>query len=160
MNNNPSKDLVLNRIIFILSLAGLAMAVYVLQSFLRESSIICLTGGGCEAVRKNAVSWPFGIPVPAFGLVGYAGLTLLSFLKTLKPEQESSKSLNILLVNKIMLGIAIFGVCFVTWFTYMEIFVIKGICTWCAISAVNMYIILFLIMKSRKSSESLKVQKV
>ena len=28
------------------------MGTYVLQSFLRQTGIICLTGGGCEAVRK------------------------------------------------------------------------------------------------------------
>ncbi len=44
------------------------------------------------------------------------------------------------------MGIGVFGICFVTWFTSMELFVIKGICMWCAISAVNMYIIFFLLL--------------
>lgn len=130
-----------NRIIFVLSFVGLLMAIYVLQSFLRQSSIVCLTGGGCELVRKNPVSWPLGIPVPAYGLVGYLGLTVLAFLKTMQQSAEKIK-----LINRMMMGIAIFGVCFVSWFTLMEIFVIKGICTWCAISAVNMYVIFFLIL--------------
>ena len=34
---------------------------------------------------------------------------------------------------KSILGIAIFGVLFVSWFTYTEVFIIKAICTWCAI---------------------------
>lgn len=139
---NTSKFI--NRVIFVLSLAGFLMAIYVLQSFLRDSSIICLTGGGCEAVRKNPVSYPFGIPVPAFGMVGYLGLTILSFLKTLKLSTK-----NYQLTTNIMLGIAVFGICFVTWFTYMELFVIKGVCTWCAISAVNMYIIFYLILRNK-----------
>jgi uncharacterized membrane protein len=115
------------------------MAIYVLQSFLRQASIICLTGSGCELVRKNPVSWPFGIPVPAIGLVGYSGLAILAFLRT----TSNAKGL----LNGI-LGIAIFGICFVTWFTSMELFVIHGICMWCAISAVNMYIIFFLTLKN------------
>lgn len=129
----------LNRIVFILSILGVIMAVYVLQSFLRDTGILCLTGGGCELVRKSPVSYPFGIPVPAFGLVGYAGLAILSFLRT------TSSAKNIL---KGMLGIAIFGVCFVSWFTTMELFVIKGTCTWCALSAVNMFVIFGLVIKS------------
>ena len=124
----------INRIIFILSIAGLLMGIYVLQSFLRQTGIICLSGGGCEAVRKSALSYPFGIPVPAIGVVGYAFLVILTFLRTVNEKFEKNLLSGIL-------GMATFGICFVTWFTYTEIFLIKGICMWCAISAVNMYII-------------------
>lgn len=129
-----TKQKALNRIIFVLSIAGLLMGIYVLQSFLRKSGIICFTGGGCEAVRKSALSYPFGIPVPAIGVAGYAFLVILTFLRTT----------NTTLGKKLLwwiLGMATFGICFVTWFTYTEIFLIKGICMWCAISTVNMYII-------------------
>jgi len=139
----------LNRIVFILSIIGVITAVYVLQSFLRDTGILCLTGGGCELVRKSPVSYPFGIPVPAFGLVGYLGLTILSFLRTMNQELETRNLL------KGMLGIAIFGVCFVSWFTIMELFVIKGTCTWCAISAVNMCIIFGLVVRSLSITKTL-----
>ena len=147
----------INRIIFVLSLLGVITALYVLQSFLRKTGIICLTGGGCELVRNNPVSYPFGIPVPAFGLVGYTGLAILSFLRTLSHPQALNPAcrqagLNSTLLHA-MLGIAIFGICFVTWFTYMELFVIKGVCTWCAVSAVNMYIIFGLVVKSIRLSK-------
>jgi uncharacterized membrane protein len=134
-----TKAILINRIIFILSIAGIIMAAYVLQSFIRQSSIICLTGGGCVLVRKSPLSYPFGIPVPAVGLVGYTFLAILSFLRT------TSENKNLL---KGILAMAIFGVCFVSWFTYTEIFLIKGICTWCAISAVNMFVIFGLAIRS------------
>ena len=129
-----AKQKTINRIMFVLSIAGLLMGTYVLQSFLRQTGIICLTGGGCEAVRKSALSYPFGIPVPAVGVAGYTFLVILTFLRTTN-QQLSTKLL------WWILGMATFGICFVTWFTYTEIFLIKGICMWCAISAVNMYII-------------------
>lgn len=129
----------LNRIIFVLSIAGIIMGSYVLQSFLRQTGIICLTGGGCEAVRRSALSYPFGIPVPAVGVVGYTVLLVLSFLRTLKTDKRLLWGI---------FGMALFGICFVTWFTYTEIFLIKGICMWCAISAVNMYMIFGLTLKS------------
>ena len=128
----------LNRIIFILSLVGIAIAIYVLQSFLRQSPIVCINSG-CEIVRKSIHSYPMGIPVPAFGLIGYTVLALCSFLRTV-----SSKKIYV----KIMFGISLFGVSFVTWFTYTELFVIKAICTWCAISAGVMIIICILVLKS------------
>jgi|SRR3989338_587862 len=128
-----------NRIIFILSIIGVVMAIYVLQSFLRQSPIVCVNKG-CELVRKSLYSYPLGIPVPAFGLIGYSLLVVFTFLRTTSKDKR--------LLN-LILGIAIFGICFVTWFTYTELFIIKAICTWCAISAVNMYIIFFLTLKMK-----------
>lgn len=130
----------LNRIIFILSLLGIAIAIYVLQSFLRKTPIVCLNSG-CELVRKNPASYLFGIPVPAFGLVGYTFLAILAFLRTTSDDRR---------LLKIILGIAAGGVAFVTWFTYTEIFVIRAICTWCAVSAVNMLTIFLLAIKSQR----------
>ena len=120
------------------------MAIYVLQSFLRQASIICLNGSGCEIVRKSPISYPFGIPVPAFGLVGYTILCITAFLRTTGEKKW---------MLPLMKGVGIFGVCFVTWFTMMEIFVIKGVCTWCAVSAVNMYVVsgLLFFVKENKS---------
>lgn len=130
---------VLNRVMFILSLAGILMAAYVLQGWIRHSSILCLTGGGCTLVQKNHLSYPFGIPVPSIGLVGYTILTILAFLRTTSDNKNLLKG---------MLGMATFGICFVSWFTYTEIFLIKGICMWCAISAVNMFVIFGLTVAS------------
>lgn len=129
----------MNRLIFVLALLGVAMAVYVLQSFLRQAPIVCISTG-CETVRKSAAAWPLGVPVPAFGLVGYAVLAVCAFLKTTTLDSRSSK-----LVTNVMLGVAIFGVSFVSWFTYTELFIIRGVCMWCAISAVNMFVIASLV---------------
>jgi len=119
-----------NRVIFILSLIGIAIAVYVLQSFLRDAPIVCINSG-CEIVRKSPYSYLLGIPVPGYGLVGYTILAILAFLRT------TSAKLHKQLLPWIV-GIGTGGVAFVGWFTYMELFVIRGVCTWCAISAVNM----------------------
>jgi uncharacterized membrane protein len=138
----------LNRIIFFLSLLGICMAVYVLQSWLRHSSVFCLNGGGCTTVQKSPYSYPFGIPVPAVGLVGYTILTVLSFLRS------TSSNKNLL---KGILGMATFGVCFVSWFTYTELFLIKGVCTWCAVSAVNMLVIFVLTIISLRIEKTGKL---
>ncbi|OGG28840.1 hypothetical protein A2973_04410 [Candidatus Gottesmanbacteria bacterium RIFCSPLOWO2_01_FULL_49_10] len=119
-----------NRILFILSLVGVAIAVYVLQGFLRQAPIVCINSG-CEIVRKSPYSWLLGVPVPGYGLVGYSILAILAFLRT------TSAPLRKKLLPWIV-GIATGGVAFVGWFTYMELFVIRGVCTWCAVSAVNM----------------------
>ena len=139
MQTNNSSTIT-NRIIFLLSLIGIAIAIYVSQSFLRKASIVCISTG-CETVRKSSLAYPFGIPVPLFGLVGYLVLAGCAFLKTMKQKAET-----LTMLSNIMLGVAIFGISFVTWFTYTELFIIRGICMWCAISAVNMYIVFGLLM--------------
>ncbi len=129
----------LNRIIFVLAIIGVVIAAYVTQSFLRNTNILCVNTG-CELVRKSPASYLFGVlPVPSVGLVGYGLLAIFAFLRT---------SLKKKLLIKLMLAVATFGVFFVSWFTYTELFVIKGVCTWCAISAVNMTVIFFLTLKS------------
>lgn len=135
-----------NRVIFFLSLLGIAMAVYVLQGFLRQTPIVCVNTG-CETVRKSSASYLFGVPVPAFGLVGYSLLAILAFLRTTSKQSEKK-------LLPWILGIATGGVAFVSWFTYTEIFVIKAVCTWCAISAINMVIIFILSVKSYLSLKS------
>lgn len=128
----------LNRIIFILAVIGILIAIYVTQSWLRKTGIVCYTGG-CDVVRKSPYSYPFGIPVSAVGLVGYTVISILAFLRT------TNKNINLL---KGILGMAGFGVVFTLWFTYTEVFLIKGICMWCAISTVNMFVLFFLSLKS------------
>lgn len=137
-----------NRIIFVLSIAGILMAIYVLQSFLRNTGIVCATGG-CETVRKSTYAWPLGIPIPAVGLVGYTILTVSAFLRTMQLSPSRRR-----LVKRVMLGMAIFGVLFVSWFTYTELFLIKGVCMWCAISAIDMYIIFFLLITERGTTSA------
>lgn len=134
----------INRIIFILSLAGVFIAIYVLQSFLRQSSILCLNTG-CELVRKHPASYILGIPVPAFGLMGYAFLVICSFLNTWKKDKR---------IWFTMLGISTFGICFVLWFTYTEIFIIRAFCTWCLISTGIMSIIFILTLIGFRTLQS------
>ena len=130
----------LNRAIFILSIIGVLIAIYVFQSFVRQAPIVCVNSG-CELVRKNPASYLWGIPVPGVGLIGYSLLAILAFLRTTETKPQST-------LLRIMLGIGAFGVAFVSWFTYTELFVIRAVCTWCAISAVNMTVIFLLTLKS------------
>jgi len=128
----------LNRIIFILAIIGIIIAAYVTQSFLRKVGIVCISSG-CELVRKNPASYFWSIPVPSVGLLGYSIIAILAFARS------TSKNINLI---KGILGMTIFGVCFTSWFTYTELFVIRGVCMWCAISTVNMFILFFLALKS------------
>ncbi len=131
----------LNRLMFILAIVGILIAAYVTQSWMRRVGVVCISGG-CDLVRKSPASYPFGIPVSAVGLFGYSIIAVLSFLRTTINDLRSK------ILLRGILGIATFGVAFTLWFTYTEIFVIRGVCMWCAISTVNMFILFFLALKS------------
>jgi uncharacterized membrane protein len=133
----------INRIVFTLSILGIMMAIYVLQSFLKQAPIVCISSG-CEIVRKHPASYPWGIPVPAFGLVGYSILFICAFLRTLHLKRYVHHAL-----TNTMIAVSIFGTGFVSWFTYIEITVIKGICMWCAISGINMVVTMSLLLYER-----------
>lgn len=137
---NETQSMKLNRVIFILSLLGVFIAIYVFQSFVRQAPIVCVNTG-CETVRKSASSYIFGFPVPGVGLIGYSIIAILAFLRT-------TRSKNNFQFLKGILGMSIFGVSFVSWFTYTELFVIRAVCTWCAVSAVNMVAIFLITLKS------------
>ncbi len=125
---------------FMMAIIGILIAAYVTQSFVRKVGIVCVNTG-CEAVRKNPASYITGIPAPAFGLVGYTILVLILFFR----------STSVTLQKKLLpwvIGIAAGGVAFISWFTYIEITVIKAICTWCAISGINMSLLFLLSIKS------------
>ncbi len=134
----------LNRIIFILSIIGVIVAAYVLQGWLRNSPLVCINGSECAAVSKSPYSYPFGIPVPAVGLIGYAFLTVLAFARTASTDKRLLWGI---------LGMGAFGVVFVSWFTYTELFIIHAVCTWCAVSAVNMYVIFLLALQSYRLAQ-------
>lgn len=135
-----------NRLIFVLAIVGFVIAGYVLQGYLRNSSVFCPAGGGCDEVRKSPYSWPFGVPVPAIGFVGYAVIATLAFLRTAVPKKEKQ-----LLMG--LVGMSAFGAAFVTWFTLTEAFLIKGYCSWCIISAIDMYTLFGLILTSFQISK-------
>lgn len=142
---DKSSNKIANRIIFVCSIIGVLIAIYVTQSFVRQSPIVCVNNG-CELVRKSIYSKLFGVPVPVFGLIGYSLLVIFSFMRTITDNK------NYLLG---MLFVSLFGVCFVAWFTFTEIFIIKAICTWCAISAINMLGIFLLTIKIFASNRRL-----
>jgi uncharacterized membrane protein len=90
------KSSTLNRSIIFLSLLGIAMAIYVTQSFLRKTGVYCLNAGGCEAVRKAPESYLFGFfPVPAVGLIGYTVIALCAFLRTTNEKLWMLKNITV-----------------------------------------------------------------
>jgi len=119
----------LRRISLILSLLGLAVAVYLTVIHITPGSTLCT--GGCDIVRQSRYAEVAGIPVAALGIVGYAAiLALLALEEFANPLFEYGPIL--------VLGLSLIGTLYSFYLTYLELFVIRAICPYCVASAVIM----------------------
>ena len=113
-----------------LSLAGLFISGYLyLYKIGRIGSLACGTGG-CETVQLSPWSRVAGFEVSLIGVVGYAGLLVLSLASLQAGRLERRWPI------RLMVLAAGVGVLFTAYLTYLELFVIHAICRWCVASGV------------------------
>ncbi|MEK7127640.1 MAG: vitamin K epoxide reductase family protein, partial [Patescibacteria group bacterium] len=115
----------INRLIFILSIAGLLVSGYLLERYISGGRIACGSDFGCDLVRQSAYSQFFGVPLPFFGLIFYFFILILSFVKTIRP---------IKLLNFILLTFSLIGLLVSLYLFYVEAALIHALCLWCTIS--------------------------
>jgi uncharacterized membrane protein len=120
----------------LLSLTGLFISAYLYLYKIGMIGTLACGSGGCESVQQSSWSRFAGLEVALIGVVGYAGLLVLS-LAALQPRLASQRWPAPLLAT--LAGI---GVAFTIYLTYLELFVIGEICRWCVASAVIIVAIL------------------
>ena len=116
-------------VIVALALLGLGDSAYLAYEHF-VAPIICI-GSGCARVDASIYSEIFGVPLSVLGLLSYGailGLTLAS-LRTGNPLSSY--------LHLGTFGLALTGVVFSSYLTYLEFSVIHAFCTWCMVSAVN-----------------------
>lgn len=124
-----------NRLIFLFSLLGLAVAVFLSYEYNFAAVITCpIAGEGCDIVRASPYSRFLGISVPYLGVAYYFTAAALSILRSQNLENVFLKRLQFLA--------AISAVAFGTYLTYLESAVIKAYCFWCVTSFIISIIIL------------------
>ena len=124
--------------IALLALLGLLVAGYLaLYKFGLLGTIQC-TIGGCEKVQTSQWATFLGLPVAAWGVGAYAVILVLALLG-LQPRWVQSRG-----VALALFGLALVGVAFSAWLTYLEAAVIHAWCQWCVISAVLITLIFVL----------------
>ncbi|MFN8470761.1 MAG: vitamin K epoxide reductase family protein [Anaerolineae bacterium] len=113
-------------------LAGLGAldALYLTWVKLAHTQAICAGLGDCERVQTSPYSQLFGIPVAILGLGAY--LVILAVVLWGNRLPETIAVYNPLIV----FGVALVGVLFSAYLTYLELFVIEAICPYCVVSAV------------------------
>ncbi len=116
------------------SVIGLGVSLYLIYIKLFPAAPFCMGIGDCEAVNTSIYSTIHGIPIAVFGALAYAAM-----LGTLLLEPRIG------LFNDwgptIVFGLALAGMLYSAYLTYIELFVIKKICPYCVTSAIAITLI-------------------
>ncbi len=122
----------------VLAVAGLGVAGYLAYIETTLAQAVCGPVGDCNAVQQSEYARLFGIPIALYGLAGYAGILILwATQRWVKTPLAQRAGLGIF-------AIAVIGVLFSIYLTFLEPFVIGATCMWCLSSALIMTAILLL----------------
>ncbi len=113
----------------VLAGAGLAISAYLTSVKLAGELPVCGPLKGCETVALSSYSEILGIPVALFG-AGFSALVLILALAWWRLGDRRA-----LLATY---GLGLFGILFVAYLTYLELFVIHAVCVWCVGYAVTL----------------------
>jgi uncharacterized membrane protein len=121
----------LRGIMIVLAVIGIFVAGYLTWAELTDNETACANVGNidCSAVQKSAYAKTFGIPVALMGLVGY--IAILGAL-----VMEDQISIIAAYSRTLVVGMALFGVIFQSYLTYVEATVLDKWCQWCVASFV------------------------
>lgn len=118
-----------------LAAAGTTIALYMAYVEVTGTPAVCGPVGDCNRVQLSPFASVAGIPVGVIGVVGYVVLTVL----WTTAERRGTDRRRIVLA---VWGLALAGVGFSIYLTFLEPFVIGATCVWCLNSAVIMTLIL------------------
>jgi uncharacterized membrane protein len=115
----------------VLAAVGLAVSIYLASVKLAGALPVCGPLKGCEDVALSPYSEIMGIPVALFG-AGFSALVLILALVWWRAGDRRA-----LLASY---GLGLFGILFVTYLTYLELFVIHAVCVWCVAYALTVVV--------------------
>jgi protein-disulfide isomerase/rhodanese-related sulfurtransferase len=115
-----------------LSLLGLFDSTYLWWVYTSPSRpLVCLGGGGCDAVRASTYAHLWGHPLPIFGVAMYAALALLVFSQPLGLARWAPAR------RYLVATLSGCGFLFSVYLTGLEGRVIHAWCAWCVVSALT-----------------------
>jgi len=135
-----------NRIVFVLTLAGIGVSGYLTLAHLNYVDLGCSAVRGCEEVAAHYTAKGFGIPflraIPtaAFGLAMYAVMGVLCVIRAGAPDARRDRAASLAQWLISAVSVAVSG-----WLTYLEAYVIRAWCQWCVASAI-IVVLMFLVL--------------
>jgi uncharacterized membrane protein len=129
----------LRGIMIVLAVIGIIVAGYLTWAELTDNETACADVGNidCNAVQTSAYAKTFGIPVALLGLLGY-----IAILGALVLEDQIT--IMAAYGRTLVVGMALFGVIFQSYLTYVEATVLDKWCQWCIASFVTIILLLII----------------
>ncbi|MGH2404398.1 MAG: vitamin K epoxide reductase family protein [bacterium] len=121
----------------ILSLAGLAVSIYIWYKQVTTGPVACI-GSGCAAVIRSRYGRLLGVPNGAWGVMFFGGLLLAAVAGALIPGLEPA--LTRLAASATAVALILF-----VYLTYLQIVVLKAFCIWCLTSG-GLALAIFLVL--------------
>jgi uncharacterized membrane protein len=129
----------LEYVIPLLAAIGLVVAGYLAYVETQAVPAICGPIGDCNAVQSSPYARLFGVlPIGLLGVAGYLAILGVWFWGRLRPDRIAAYA------PVMLFGMALVGVLFSLYLTYLEPFVIKAVCMWCLSSAVIITLLMLL----------------
>ncbi len=127
------------RLIPVLSIVGLGVALYLTYVETTNTQAVCGPVGDCNEVQASPFAKLFGVlPVGLLGALGYVGILGAGAIN------RFGRGTLARLAPMALFGMALFGVVFSIYLTYLELYIIKAVCIWCLTSATIMALMLVL----------------
>ena len=115
-----------------LALLGVLVAGYLALFELGVSQQLYCPIGECEEVNVSPYVYMLRMPLGLLGVIAYL-LILATNLVGLRLGGERGGQ-----IASLLFLFSLFGVAFSAYLTYLELFVLKAICSWCVVSAITM----------------------
>ena len=128
----------------LLSLVGLADALYLTIEHVTGQSVRCTIISGCSAVLSSPYAVVAGIPLAAIGAAAYFSVFSLAIL-TLFGYPRVGKLLGVLVILMFMVSL---------WLIYLQAFVIREFCQYCLLSALITTTLLVVVFFSHRLHRS------
>lgn len=122
-----------------LATVGLAISLYIWRKQVTGAPLLCLTRD-CHRVINSPYARLFGVPNGALGALMFAALAVLALAiqgKFLLP--------GLWVIALIMTGA---GLVLAAYLTYVQFFILRGLCSWCLLSA-TLTVAIFVLLLSR-----------
>lgn len=122
---------------FRLASSGLALLGFLVSGYLAlfelgvSQEIFCPIGE-CEEVNASPYVYMLGVPLAVLGVVVYLLILALNLVGLRWGKKRVGQ------ITLLLFLFSLFGVAFSAYLTYLELFVLKAICSWCVVSAITM----------------------
>jgi uncharacterized membrane protein/thiol-disulfide isomerase/thioredoxin len=131
----------------VLCVFGFGVAGYLAYVETAQVAAVCGPVGDCNTVQQSEYARLFGIlPIGVMGLAGYVAIMVAWLVARFAKDKIAD------FAALSMFGMAVFGVLFSIYLTFLEPFVIGATCAWCLTSAILITILMLLSIRPAKAA--------